>query len=453
MPMLLFKSSLINKLYTQTWPMLIGLFAIMGSQLVDSAFIGQLGTQPLAVLGFTIPIYQLIVGFQVGLGVATTATISSALGRKKYLYAKLLGTIVLVIGIASISLLCILLWCYQEQVAYALGANKTLLTTFHHYWLPWLISSWLGALLYFGYSICRSHGETLLPGKVMVITSLLNILLDPFFIFTLDMGLAGAAWATCLSFVVGFVFIFKAILCNKYIAMLCTLDKAKEGIRVILTFTAPAMLSQFIPPISAMIVTVIVASYGDFAVGAWGLASRIEFIAIILILALTMALPPIIGKLRGQNDLENIYRLVKIAIHFVIFVQLILALIILGVASPVTQLLTTDTAVAAHLQHYLWLVPISYGALGVCMISVSACNAMGLPTTALGISILRLFVCYLPLIWLGSEMLGLTGLFIGATLGNFLSGVSGWLMFVKQYNKLTVSAANKHELSSTLLLN
>ena len=451
--MSLFKSSLVNTLYNQTWPMLVGLFAIMGSQLVDSAFIGQLGTQPLAVLGFTIPVYQLIVGFQVGLGIATTATISTALGANKHSYAKFLGTIVLAIGIASISLLCILLWSYQEQVAYALGANKALLITLRHYWLPWLISCWLGAMLYFGYSICRSHGETLLPGKVMVSTSVLNVILDPLFIFTFDMGLAGAAWATCVSFLIGCIFIFKAILRNQYIVMLCTLDKVKEGVQAILTFTAPAMLGQFIPPISAMIVTVVVASYGDFAIGAWGLANRIEFIAIILILALTMALPPIIGKLKGQNDIEKIYRLVKIAIHFVILIQLILALIILAIANPVAHLLTTETTVATQLQQYLYLVPISYGALGVCMISVSACNAMGLPTAALGISILRLFVCYLPLIWLGSEMFGLTGLFIGATLGNFLSGLSGWLMFVKQYDKLAFSSAKKHIFPSTIILN
>lgn len=57
--------------------------AIMSSQLIDSAFIGQLGAQPLAVVGFSIPIYQLIIGIQVGLGIATTASISNAIGANK----------------------------------------------------------------------------------------------------------------------------------------------------------------------------------------------------------------------------------------------------------------------------------------------------------------------------------------------------------------------------------
>ncbi|MCT7655352.1 hypothetical protein MBH78_13005 [Oceanimonas sp. NS1] len=76
-------------------------------------------------------------------------------------------------------------------------------------------------------------------------------------------------------------------------------------------------------------------------------------------------------------------------------------------------MLISDGATAAILAEYLWLVPISYGALGLCMIMVSVCNAMGKPRLALVISALRLLGCYLPLIWLGSELYGLRGLFSG----------------------------------------
>lgn len=431
-----FKSPQFSALWQQTMPMLIGLFAIMGSQLVDGAFIGQLGARELAVVGFSIPIYQLIIGIQVGLGVATTASISNALGENKRLYAKYLGTIVLFIGAVSITVLVLVLWYFQESTALYLGADRSLLSLLRSYWFPWLFSCWLGAILYFGYSICRSHGETVIPGKVMVITSILNIGLDPLFIFTLDMGLAGAAWATCAAFIIGNFIIFQMIIRRKYIAILCDVRQAKQGIVGIVKFTIPAMLSQFIPPISAMIVTIIIASFGDVAIGAWGLASRIEYISIILILALTMAMPPMIGMFRGKHQIDEIYELVKVAIGTILFCQTILALIIFCFANPITTLLTNDTGVEWLLHQYLWLVPISYGALGVCMICVSACNAMGMPTSALLISIIRLFGCYLPLIWIGAQQLGLLGVFIGASLGNILSGIAGWLMFLQQYPRL-----------------
>ncbi|KTF16028.1 MATE family efflux transporter [Pseudoalteromonas sp. H105] len=434
-----FKTQQFKALYQQTWPMLLGLFTIMGSQLVDSAFIGQLGSQPLAVVGFSIPIYQLIIGVQVGLGIATTASISSAIGSNRKLYAKYLGMLVLCIGVTTITVLCVLLWYYQEGIAYSLGAEPSLFQLLRDYWFPWLLSCWLGAILYFGYSICRSHGETLLPGKVMVITSLLNIILDPVFIFTLNMGLAGAAWATCISFIIGCFIIFRAIIQKPYIAMLYNVGRAKKGINTIVKFTIPAMLSQFIPPVSAMLVTVIIASYGDIAVGAWGLANRIEYISIIMILALTMALPPMIGNLKGRNKIPEIFFLVKTAMKTIIVFQLAITLFILVISKPVANLLSVNSQIESLLLHYLWIVPVSYGALGICMVCVSACNAMGLPKSALVISLLRLFSCYLPLIWVGSEVYGLLGIFIGATIGNFLSGMLGWSIFLQQYKKISKS--------------
>ena len=73
----------LKALLNQTMPMLIGLLAIMGNQLIDNAFIGQLGEQPLAIVGYSLPIYQLIIGLQVGVGIATTACASAALGAGK----------------------------------------------------------------------------------------------------------------------------------------------------------------------------------------------------------------------------------------------------------------------------------------------------------------------------------------------------------------------------------
>ncbi|WOD07407.1 MATE family efflux transporter [Marinomonas sp. GJ51-6] len=419
--------------------MLMGLFAIMGSQLVDSAFVGQLGAEPLAVMGFTIPIYQVVVGVQVGLGIATTASISNALGGNKSLYAKYLGTLILILGAMVITLLCVSLWVYQESIASFLGADAALFPMLRDYWLPWLMSCWFGAFLYFGYSICRSHGDNALSGKIMVITSVLNLGLDPLFIFTLDMGIAGAAWATCLSFLIGCFIIFRVIIKKKQITSITDIKQAKGAVASISRIAFPATLSQFLPPISAILVTMVIANYDDYAVGAWGLANRIEYMSIILILALTMALPPMIGKLKGMNKLFEIVSLVKTAVILVILFQFLLAVVLLVTSSPVASLLAKQTDIASLLTSYLWFVPISYGALGVCMICVSACNAMGQSKFALLISMLRLFACYLPLIWLGSEMYGVMGIFIGATLGNFLSGVVGWAMFVKQHKALVKS--------------
>ena len=206
------KQPLTRQLFQTTLPMLVGLIAIMSCHLVDSAFIGQLGPNHLAVIGFTLPVYQLVIGVQVGLGIATTAIISRALGAQEKSYAKNLGALVVLCGFALILLLCTVLWFKQKAIVSMLGADAQLQPLFEQYWTPWLVSCWLGAMLYFGYSIFRAQGETLLPGKVMVLTSIINMILDPLFIFYFEMGLAGAAWASCMAFFSGCVIIYYQIM-------------------------------------------------------------------------------------------------------------------------------------------------------------------------------------------------------------------------------------------------
>lgn len=421
--------SLGRQLYRMTWPMLIGVLAIMSSQMVDSAFIGQLGTQPLAAVGFTIPVYQLIIGIQVGLGIATTTIISTALGAGKQGEARQLGSLVLATGGGVVLLLCLLVWAGQQEIVFRLGASGSLLPLVREYWLPWLFSCWLGAMLYFGYSLFRAYGETLLPGLVMVLTSLINMVLDPLFIFTLDMGLAGAAWATVCAFGAGCVVIFTGLLRRRLIRLPRHTARIRSGLTRLLSFMLPSTLSQLVPPLSAMLATALVAVHGEHAVAAWGLGSRIELLSIVVVLALTMAMPPMIGRLRGSKDMEQIRQLVRTAMTFVLLWQLALALLLVVVSVPLSHVLTSDGTTAAILSGYLWRVPLSYGAMGVCMILVSACNAMGMPRLALVMSALRLLVCYLPLLWLGSMLDGLNGLLLGAMAGNLLAGLMSWHLY------------------------
>ena len=196
-----------RELFRLTWPMLFGVTSLLGFQLVDSAFVGQLGVAPLAALGFTVPVQQLIIGLQVGLGIATTALVSRALGADRGERAREMGGLVLMAGTVLIFLLCLGLWLLRAPLLSLLGADDKLMPLISAYWLPWLLSAWLGALLYFGYSIARANGNTRLPGMLMGLTSLINLILDPLFIFVFDWGLPGAAWATTVAFGAGIAII------------------------------------------------------------------------------------------------------------------------------------------------------------------------------------------------------------------------------------------------------
>ncbi|MGO1461523.1 MAG: MATE family efflux transporter [Oleiphilaceae bacterium] len=422
-------ASLSRQLYTMTWPMLFGVLSLMTFQLVDSAFIGQLGRDPLAALGFTLPMQQLIIGLQVGLGIATTAIISRTLGTGDELRAFRLGGLVITVGSTLVFVLCVSLWLLQSLIMSALGADDSVLPLVRSYWVPWLLSAWIGALLYFGYSICRSHGDTKLPGYMMVVTSLSNIALDPLYIFVFDWGLPGAALATTTSFGIGCLFIYQKLLKRGWARFDLRELALGRALKQLNSIMAPAMVSQLMPPASAMLATAMVAGFGSAAVAAWGLGTRLEFFSIVVVLALTMSMPPMIGRMLGAGDIEQIRKLVRLAVRFIVAWQLAIGLLWLVGSGLVSDLFSSDRQVQDLLGAYLVRVPLSYSGLGVCMLMVSICNALGLAMRALLVSTLRLFLCFLPMLWLGSQLNGIHGLMSGALVGNLFAGIMAYSFY------------------------
>jgi putative MATE family efflux protein len=430
-----------RSLFSMTWPMLFGVLSLMSFQLVDSAFIGQLGQDPLAALGFTLPMAHLIIGTQVGIGIATTALISRALGADQPETARRLGALAVTLGLASTLVLCGVIWLLRAPVLSLLGAPATLVPLIEHYWLFWLPSAWCGAILYFGYSVCRAHGDTRLPGLMMAVTSLVNLLLDPLFIFTFGWGLAGAAVATLIAFASGVLVVYRQLIVRGWITVSSPREPWLPALRQFTGIAGPAMFSQLLPPLASMLSTALVASLGAGAVAVWALATRLELFSLVVVLALTMSLPPMVGRLLGAGDLAAVRQLVAIAVRFVLLWQLAIALAWLLLSGSLPSLLAQDATVAQLLESYLLRVPASYAPLGICMIMVSVCNALGLSLRALLISALRLFGCYLPALWLGAWLAGLEGLFSGAFAGNVVAGLVAWLLYRSAIARLQVRGA------------
>lgn len=417
-------------LWRQTWPMAIGVLALLGFQLVDSAFIARLGTAPLAAQSFTFPLSFLIIGIQVGLGIAIAALISRALGAGEQTRARRLGSLVLLAGTGTIALLGLLLWVFQVPVFARLGADATTLVLIRTYWAPQLLAAWLGAALYFGYSLFRAHGDTRLPGKMMVVTSLINLVLDPLLIFGVGpwagLGLPGAAWATAIAFSCGLLVLGRRLHRTEWLARDGLSAELRLSARPFVGIAGPAMIGQLMPPLAAMLAIAVVASLGEATVAAWGLASRLETLSLMVVLAMTMSLPPWLGRCYGAGDWEQVHRLMRLALRVVVLWQLGLGLVLALLSPWVALALSGNPEVRDDLAMLIRFLLPSYAALGVCMLVVSAGNALGWPLRAMLMSAARLFLFYLPCLWIGAWLGGRTGLALGAALGNLLAGLAAW---------------------------
>ncbi|WP_087020980.1 MATE family efflux transporter [Thaumasiovibrio subtropicus] len=429
--------SLGRQLFTMTWPMMFGVLSLMSFQLVDSAFIGQLGVLPLAAQGFTLPIQMIIIGIQVGLGIATTAIISRALGAEQHEYAKQLGGLIITIGAIGVALIGLVIWMLRTPILQLLSAPESVYPIIDSYWVIWLVSAWVGAMLYFGYSICRANGNTMLPGTMMVVTSVINLVLDPIFIFWLDMGINGAALATILAFGIGSLIVYPKVISKQWLSFNWKTISISNSVGEIGRIMGPAMMSQLLPPVSSMLATKLIAGFGTAAVASWAVGSRFEFFAIVVVLALTMSMPPMIGRLLGAKKFNDIEQLVTIATKFILVFQFSIAIVVFFIAPVLADWMTSEEAVRSVLDMHLTIVPFSLGPLGICMLMVSVTNALAMSMRALIISSLRLFAFFLPCLWVGATLADLYGLFWGAFVGNCLAGLTAWMVYKRAIQQLS----------------
>lgn len=417
-------------LWQHTLPMAMGVAALLGFNLIDSVFIARLGTRPLAAQSFTFPVATVVIGVQVGFGIAIAAIVSRALGAGEDVRARRLGSLLLA-GCSVVMLLLLLtLYLLAPWIFTLLGAERGLLGLIYSYWTPWLAASWLGALLYLGYSLFRAHGETRLPGRLMVLTSLLNLALDPILIFGVGgfsgWGLAGAPIATLIAFAIGLSILWWRMKGRDWLSRTALGQEARASARQFFAIALPAMMSQLLPAASALVATSVVARLGETAVAAWGLAVRLETFVILMVLGLTMSLPPWLGRSFGAGKWREIRQLMNLAARAALIWQLCLGIALALLAAPLAGLLAGSSEVREMLTTLLrWLMP-SYAFMGVCMLIVSACNALGWPRLAVLVSFMRLFVCYLPCLLLGVWLAGFVGLAAGAALGNVLAGGMAW---------------------------
>ncbi|MES1954377.1 MATE efflux family protein [Salinisphaera hydrothermalis EPR70] len=425
--------SLRRQLFSQTWPMAIGVLSLLGFQLVDAAFVARLGTGPLAAQSFTFPVTFLMIGIQVGLGIAIAALISRTIGANDIERSRRLGSLVLIGGSVTVGVVAIVLWFAHGLIFAQLGASAENLKRITPYWALQLVANWLSALLYFGYTLFRAHNKTRLPGMLMVLTSLCNLALDPLMIFGWGpiggFGLPGAAIATIIAFLIGLVILVWRLADQDWLSLSGLGAEARRSTRPFATIAGPAMISQLMPPLAAMTATGLVATLGDPAVAAWGLQSRLETMSLMVVLGLTMSLPPWLGHCYGANNWPRIRALTHIAFQAVLIWQLVFG-IAMAIAAPwVAGALAGNPTVQHDLTQLIRFMLPSYALLGICMIVVSASNALGWPVRAMLISFARLFVCYLPCVAAGVFAGSMTTTALGALAGNILAGVMAWLIF------------------------
>jgi len=396
--------------------------------LVDAYFVGQLGTDALAAVGFAFPVMGLFTAFAFGIGAGSSSVIARAIGGGRDEMVRAYSTQSVLLGIAFAVCFATVGLNSIDPLFLALGAEPELLPLIHDYMGWWYWGCPMVVVSMVGNAGIRAAGNTRTPAIIMTVAALGNLILDPILIFGLwgfpRLELAGAAMATVVAF-------FVTMLCSLYILIvrlkLVTLSGYRCNVRQswkdILHVAIPASATNLIEPMAVAMATWLVAGFGSVAVAGFGVATRIENLCLFVIMALAIVMGPFVGQNAGAGRLDRVDRAVTLAYRFSIGFGVAVAVLLWIGGAGLASLFNDDPAMVSVATGYLYMVPISYTLLGVILVASSVANGIGAPVPALVMSITQLLVVFLPAAWFLSQQMGVTGIFVAAALANTVVGL------------------------------
>jgi putative MATE family efflux protein len=317
-----------------------------------------------------------------------------------------------------------------------LGAQPQRMVLIEDFMSLWYLGMPLQLMQFAGTAVIRASGNAKLHGSLMTLGAIINAVLDPMFIFGFGpipaMGIGGAALATVIAWaftilaICYYLSVKEKLLCFR----LPPLHELLQTWKKLLSITLPAALANMITPVSTGVITATLAVYGPQAVAAYGVASRVEAFIMIVVLGMSMSLPPFISQNYGAHRYDRVCQGLRLSLRFVLVLQLGLYAVVALTAPWIAAIFTSDVGVRDIITTILRILPASYAFQGMVVLSASSFNALHAPRYGLITSLTRFFVFYVPLALLGNMFFGITGLFFGAALGNLFAGllISRWIM-------------------------
>ncbi len=425
-----------------TGPMMVGMVGMVIFNIVDTLYVGRLGTQALAAMSFTLPVVMLQGSISMGLGVGASAVISRAIGGGDRELVKRLTTDSLFLSVLIVTAFVILGFLTVDPLFRLLGAEGELLILVKQYMRIWYVGVPFVVIPMIGNSAIRAAGNTVIPSTIMLTAIAVNIVLDPLLIFGIGpfprMELAGAALATVIAR--STTLVVSLLVLRFRFDMLSSRIPVWKELRAswgrVLYIGVPAAVTQVILPFSMAIIIRMVAGFGPAAVAALGVGTRVEMFVLSPLMALGSVLVPFIGQNLGADRPDR----VKVGLVFGFRFALILGagafVLLLLTGKMIGRAFNPDADVIQIIWQYLAIVSVGYGLQGILLISANSFSAMGRPYRSAALNLLRMFGLYIPLALLGSRLFGLPGIFAGASISAVLAGSAGGVWVMRTVSKL-----------------
>ena len=418
-------------------PAVIAMTASSLYNIVDRIFIGQgVGSLAISGLAVTLPIMNLSAAFGAMIGAGGSTLISVKLGQRDYDTAqRILGNIVslnVIIGV----IFAVLAIAFIDPILYFFGASENTIDYARSYMFIILLGNVI-THLYLGLnSVIRSTGHPTTAMFATIATVIINAVLDPLFIYMLDMGIAGAAWATIIAQTLALVLVLK-ILSNKDEVVHFRRGIYKLRKRIVKNILSIG-ISPFCMQLCACFVVILINKGlqehgGDLAIGAYGIINGVTFMFVMIVMGITQGMQPIAGFNYGAQKYDRVTQVFRYSVLYATIVMTVCFLMCELMPEPIISLFTDDAQLIRLAVEGMRTIVVVSPVIGFQIVVGHFFQSIGMPKKSIFLSLSRQLLFLIPMLLVLPGQFGTMGVWMSMPVADSVSAVVAAVMIWRFY--------------------
>ena len=417
-------------------PIMISMLLTASYNIVDGIWVAGLGQAAIAGIGFVTPIFMILNGVSVGLGNGATSSIARAVGARNHEGASKSATHSLLIFLIASILLTIFLLIIQEPLLKTYGASGQSLAEGIKYGTSLFLGLFAFIFANGGSGVLRGEGDMKRAMYAMIVSVVLNFILDPLFIYILNLGSAGASLATIVSSIGSAAVIMYWILIKKdtYVDVSFKNFKFESEIaKDILKVGIPSSLDMLMMSIAMSIYLIFISSIGgEYGIAAFTSGQRLYLFGIMPLTAIGSAVAAVSGSAFGAKNWDYLRRTHAFGTKFASAIALVILLILVIFAPQLSMIFayTPETApLIPEITNFLRIASFGLLLVGIGMPSSFFYQGIGRGTTSLMWTIIREVIFTVSCTYIFGMVLnmGLTGIWIGLAVGRVMASILNYV--------------------------
>ena len=436
---LLGSTSIPKALLAMGIPTMVGMLVNAFYNLVDAYFVGGLGESQMGAISVVYPLGQVVVGLGLLFGNGAASYISRLLGRGDKENADKVASTALYSSVSVGAVIIIISMVFLHPILKLLGATDSILPYAATYAGIYIVSCIFNVFNVTMNNIVTSEGAAKTTMCALLTGAVLNIALDPLFIYVFDLGVAGAAIATAISQVVStcvyLTYIFRKKSVFHFRVKDCTYTK--ETMSEIFKIGIPTLVFQILTSVSISLINNAAGDYGDSAIAGMGVVTRLISMGSLSVFGFIKGFQPIAGYSYGAKKFDRLREAIKTSILwstvFCVIFGVILALFPTAIVSQFTK---GDAEMIRIGAASLRANGISIMLFGFYTVYSSLFLALGKGREGFILGACRQGICFIPVILLLPMVWGLNGIMYAQPIADVLSAVITIFMAIPLHKKL-----------------